>query len=221
MSPDQIQQAWNKLPKSAKKVLIKIHKLDLKYEGDVYVLVATLSKWCNIARSTTYDAISRLRDIGWLASSGRPGQSNQWFIAEFLKPVKFTFSRVKIGPISDTYNYPDSYNFYVHKESPSAPPVPPSAVSASPNVPISQEKEKEQHLKWFYSLPDPLQKKFMWDSYDYKRFGWVFKKLSEQKMYELINDFTWYLKQKKPTDPAKLIFSLALKLYKGKNLCTP
>lgn len=214
MQIEEVQRIWDKLPKGSKKVFSVIHRMDKKYDGDVFFEIDSLVKWSKVSERTVFYSLKRLRALGWISHLNRPYQCNIYFIMDALRSYKFTFSRVKIaGGLQPINKIADSSSSYVQRKSPSAP------ISASPNVPISSNKEEEQKKKWFFSLPIGLQLKCMWESFDYKHYGWIFRKLSEQKIYELINNFTWYSRQEKVEEHAKLIFSLALKLYKGKKIC--
>lgn len=195
-SPQSIDKIWQTLPKGTKKVFQILHRLDLKYEGDVYALINNIAKWAKISRSTVYDALNRLRKLGWLGSLRRHGQSNLWFISDFLKRLKFSFSRVKTGLTSDPYNHlAVSSSFSVHKTSPAA------SVAPAANVLLNIKTEQQQPGAFQYPSWVPVWCRFSFMKFfDFVKFGWILRKISEQDAAIVIENMKWYQKQGHPIE---------------------
>lgn len=211
MAEKEIIDTWNNLSRGAKKVFMKIHELDKKYGGDVFFEIDNLVIWTGYSRRSVFYSLKKLRAIGWVSHLNRPYQCNIYFIWEVLRQYNFTFSRVKIALKLHPIDYlKDKNNFYVQQPSP-------AAISASPNVPTSKMKE-DKKKQWFSSLPIWLQLKFMWESYDRFRYGWVLKKLTECGWAELKNDVMWYISGHKVDKPERFIFERALNIYKKKGV---
>lgn len=200
MQVQEVQKIWNKLPKSCKKIFSIIHRLDEKHKGDVFFEIESVVKWSGFCERTVYYALKRLRSIGWISHLNRPYQCNIYFMLDVLKKFKFFFSRVKIAVGLQTINTLSVFSsLSVQPKSPSAP----SPVLSSKE---NQEEQEQKEFSYPHWVPKWCRFGFM-KYFNFKKFGWILRKVSEQDVAIAIENMKWYQKQGKSIeDHAKLFF---------------
>jgi hypothetical protein len=143
---------------------------------------------------TVSNALTLFKQLGLLSWQNRGHRSNVYFLPdEFLQlePQKiddFLLS-FQANCRSNCRLVEENKNIYnhVHREAPSEP------VSPSANVPSSSMKKKGpmSYEELAHNLKQPFMKAF-----DFLRFGWLLKALTEKDAYEIMNDVKWYYHQK-------------------------
>lgn len=212
---EALKNAWQLLSKGYKKVLKYIWWYFKKLKT-VFPSHATIANDVGLSEKQVRNALNHFESKGWIGWVKRPYHSNVYFMPDEI--INLNLNDEKEMSYLSQQNYRQNYRVldvlssYEDNTCTSGTP--------SATVPISSIKEQEQGLeekkKWYSSLPEFLKKMFMWDRFDYKRFGWAIKSLSEQEIYELSNDFTWYHRQHKIDKPERFVMSRALTMIRGR-----
>ncbi len=183
----------------------------------VFPSLETIAKDIKLSKRQVQNALKYFCKVGLLGWVKRPYRSNVYFMPDEiieidLKDERSLNERSEINCHQNCHVFPvvlsKEKELQCTSKSPSAP-VPKSLEK-------KEQKDQEERKKWYFSLPMCLQLRFMWDSFDFKRFGWIFKSLSEQQIYEILNDFTWYRKQHEIQKPERFITQRALAMLRGK-----
>lgn len=187
----------------------------------VFPSLETIAKEVKLSKRQVQNALKHFLTLGLIGWVRRPYQSNVYFMPDEVIGVNLKDERSlneKLPENSHENCHKDCHVFNVASSFVSLS----SCTSESPSaiVPKFKEKEKQQGQEakksWYFSLPKSLQLKFIYDLFDFTRFGWALKALTEYEVSEVINNFFWYRKRKAVDKPERLIFQLALKEIRGR-----
>jgi hypothetical protein len=210
-----LKNSWQLFSKGYRKVLKYIWWF-FRHVRAVFPSLETISKDTKLSKRQVQNALKYFLNLGIIAWIKRPYRSNVYFMPDEI--IKLDLANDKeMNAVSLENCHQNCHVLDVVLSSENINKCTSEAPSAP--VPKSSEKEqeqaKEQRKAWYYSLPRSLRLKFMWDSFDFKRFGWVIKALSEQQVYDILNDLNWYKKQNDIKQPERFITQRALAKIRG------
>ncbi len=183
----------------------------------VFPSLETIAKDIKMSKRQVQNALKYFCSVGLIGWVKRPYQSNVYFMPNEIIKIDLKDER-SLNAHSEINCHQDCHVLPVVSSS----VLNISCTSKSPSAPVpkslekKEQKDKEERKKWYFSLPISLQLRFMWDAFDFKRFGWAIKALSEHQIYEILNDFTWYRRTHTIEKPERFITQRALAMLRGK-----
>lgn len=183
----------------------------------VFPSLDTISMEVKLSKRQVQNALNHFLGLGLLGWVKRPYQSNVYFMPEEIIEIDLKDEK-SMNARSEQNCHQDCHVLPVASSSVFSFPC--TSGTPSANVPKSSKKEEEKAAEerktWFNSLHRSLRLKFMWESFDFKRFGWITKNLSECQIYEILNDFSWYRKQRPIQNPERFFTQRALAYLRGR-----
>ena len=208
------KDSWQLFSKGYRKVF-KYLWWYFRHLRTVFPSLETIAKEIKLSKRQVQNALNhflKLKLVGWVK---RPYQSNVYFMPDEIIEINLKDERGLNAKPQQNFQQ-DCHVFTVASSS----DLKYSCTSGTPsaNVPISgkksEEKATEERKSWFNSLQERLKLKFMWESFDFKKFGWITKKLSEYQINEILNDLSWYRKQHSIQNPERFFTQRALAMLR-------